>query len=127
MKTLDDLKIYSVKEFDYASIRDIESIEKKVKRGKRIRKRKYKNIVCAFDIETTGLPDIEHSFMYVWQACIFPDVIVGRTWNEFKSFLLRLVYYLEDNETIKPPSKNELNEWCVRNLNCAELHRLGMI
>lgn len=100
MKILDDLKIYSVKEYDYSILRDIETVEKKIKRGKRVQKRNYKNVVCAFDIETTGLSDIEHSFMYVWQVCIFPDVIVGRTWNEFKQFLLRASYYLEDNETL---------------------------
>lgn len=44
----------------------------------------YKDIITAFDIETTRLTDIEQSIMYVWQWQ-FGDglTIVGRTWAEF--------------------------------------------
>ena len=27
----------------------------------------YNKQICAFDIETTGLPELEQSIMYVWQ------------------------------------------------------------
>lgn len=69
-----------------------------VKRAKGQKKRKGERdlieIVCAFDIETTTvwLPDPEgpedekhpHSFMYVWQFQLGPDItLMGRTWQEF--------------------------------------------
>lgn len=47
----------------------------------------YKNLICAFDIETTRLTDIEQSFMYIWQFQIEDITIIGRTWKEFISFL----------------------------------------
>lgn len=49
---------------------------------------RYINIVTAFDIEATRLPDIEQAFMYVWQWQIGPDcLIMGRTWEEFLEVL----------------------------------------
>jgi len=54
-------------------------------------KKKYVSLVCAFDIETTRLPDIEQSFMYIWQFQIDDYYTVyGRTWDEFLDFLTRL-------------------------------------
>jgi hypothetical protein len=45
---------------------------------------RFADCVCAFDIETTRLTEIEQSIMYVWQFCIdFTGgedlVIMGRT------------------------------------------------
>lgn len=58
-------------------------------------KPKYIDIVTAFDIETTRLPDIEQSFIYVWQWQIGPDVLVmGRTWEEFEQFCSLLKAYI---------------------------------
>lgn len=56
-------------------------------------KKKYADLISAFDIETTKLyryPDGYLSFMYVWQWCIDDIVIVGRTWNEFLDFVSEL-------------------------------------
>lgn len=45
-------------------------------------KRKYKEIICAFDIETTRISDTE-SIMYIWQFQAGPDhTIIGRSWKE---------------------------------------------
>lgn len=56
--------------------------------GTRKLKRKYRDLIVAFDIETTGLPDIEQSVMYVWQLCIYGhQIIVGRTWEELRALL----------------------------------------
>lgn len=41
------------------------------------------DMVCCFDIETTYLPDIDQSIMYVWQFQLGDYTIVGRTWDEF--------------------------------------------
>lgn len=48
----------------------------------------YKNLVCAFDIETTRLRDIEQSIMYIWQFQIDEYcTVIGRTWPDFLAFL----------------------------------------
>ena len=48
---------------------------------------KYNTQVCAFDIETTGLPEIQQSIMYVWQFAIEDYVIIGRTWEELRTLI----------------------------------------
>ena len=41
------------------------------------------DLICAFDIEATRLPDIEQAIMYVWQWKIGPCLLMGRTWEDF--------------------------------------------
>lgn len=76
----------------------------KRKRGNQSTKtrRKYKDVVCAFDIETTALHDIEQSIMYVWmlQIGLEHETIIGRTWNEFTLTLQAIAEQLEDNEWV---------------------------
>lgn len=49
---------------------------------------KYKDVVLAFDIETTRLKDIEQSFMWVWMLQVGLDVtVVGRTWKQFTALI----------------------------------------
>ena len=65
------------------------------KRGKRAKSQRveYVNVVAAFDIETSVLHRMEngedepHAFMYVWQVAIESDVIMGRSWDAFFTFL----------------------------------------
>lgn len=58
----------------------------------------YKDVICAFDIETTRLADIEQSIMYIWMLHIHNHVtIIGRTWEELKSLFLQIREELEDN------------------------------
>ena len=47
----------------------------------------YNSQVCAFDIETTALTEIQQAVMYVWQFAIEDYVIIGRTWEEFKTLV----------------------------------------
>lgn len=54
------------------------------------RKVRYVSNICAFDIESTRLEDIEQSIMYIWQMQINEDTIIGRYWNEFMEFLLKI-------------------------------------
>lgn len=59
---------------------------------------KYKDVICAFDIETTRLADIEQSIMYVWMLHIHPHTtIVGRTWEEFHKLKKQIVSELGGN------------------------------
>lgn len=60
----------------------------------------YKDIICTFDIETTRIPDLDQSFMYIWQMCIGENVIVGRIWAEFKLLLSEFKNHLLDNEKV---------------------------
>ena len=64
---------------------------KKGNQGKRKNDTRYKDIVTAFDIETTRLPDVDQSFMYIWQWAFGPDLVVtGRTWNELDNLIVAL-------------------------------------
>ena len=64
----------------------------KFKTGNRGTKKRieYINVVCAFDIETTTLVDIEQAFMYVWQMQLDTFTVIGRTWEEFLQYTKRL-------------------------------------
>lgn len=54
----------------------------------RKKNKRYCNAVCAFDIETTTLPDLEQAIMYIWQFQLDETLtIIGRTWEEFLEFL----------------------------------------
>lgn len=58
----------------------------------------YFNEFLTLDIETSVInrgTDEAESFMYIWQASIHNVVVMGRTWQELKMFLYRLM------ETIK--------------------------
>ncbi|MBQ8426468.1 MAG: hypothetical protein IJX16_07500 [Clostridia bacterium] len=51
----------------------------------------YKDVLCAFDIETSRLPDIEQSIMYVWMFHIHHHfTIVGRTWEQFHKLIQQI-------------------------------------
>lgn len=55
-------------------------------------KPEYFNVYATFDIETTSVNNVEkpYAFMYIWQICIAHEVIMGRTWEEFLSFIQNL-------------------------------------
>lgn len=67
--------------------------------NQRTKKRvKYKDIITAFDIETTRLADIEQSVMYVWQWQFDEDyTVVGRTWEQFAAFQRKIAKILDDS------------------------------
>lgn len=53
----------------------------------------YANVICAFDIETTRLEEIDQSIMHIWQFALL-DIethsiacVYGRTWEEFQSLM----------------------------------------
>lgn len=69
------------------------------KRGKR--SRGYVDLVTAFDIETTRLTVEGHdqSIMYVWQWAFENDVVIGRTWDQWKVFVQRLNKVLNETDS----------------------------
>lgn len=69
-------------------------------RGKN--KRRYKDLLTAFDIETTSIDEIRQNVMYIWQWCFYWDqdnyfVVVGRTWSEFLTLCDKIAKALADD------------------------------
>ena len=76
------------------------TIEPPVKKRKR-KQYFYKDIVCAFDIETSRVPGTDDSVMYIWQFQIdMQCTIYGRTWEQFKDFIEYLESCLDLQEAI---------------------------
>lgn len=78
------------------TIAEIEA-QKRGKGNPKTRKKiKYKDVICAFDIETTRLPDVEQSIMYIWMLHIHHHItIIGRTWEELKHLFEQITSELE--------------------------------
>ena len=89
---------YTIDNYDYSIIKNA-PVQKRRKgnQGRRENKRKYKNLFCAFDIESTNDLTIEQAFMYIWQFQIEDCTIIGRTWDEFYIFLNRIKEQLDDD------------------------------
>ena len=93
MKTItvenQQVNIYNIFDFPYNRFTNISTVEKG--------KKKYAECICTFDIETTSMLyeecnilNTDFGFMYVWQFCIEGYVCCGRTWEEYKYFLIKL-------------------------------------
>lgn len=83
MRIMNGIRVYTVDEFPVDEILKIPRAKRKPgnQGGK---KTDYRNIITAFDIETTRLPEIEQSFMYIWSWAFGRDMVVyGRYWSEF--------------------------------------------
>ena len=63
-------------------------------------KKRYNSQICAFDIETTTIKEINQAVMYIWQFAIEHTVIVGRTWEEFKRLIKLLKAVTGDRTTL---------------------------
>ena len=82
--------IFKAEEFDTDFIKDI-PVCKRSRGNPHGKKKTYKDIITAFDIETSTLPDIEQNFMYIWQMQIGLDkTVIGRTWKEFFTLLKKI-------------------------------------
>ena len=90
-------EIYSYKNFPYDLYKGSPYYQKRKKKKDPVR---YRCMLMAFDIETTRLPEIDQSVMYVWQAAVNKSVCVGRSWKEFKRFLNRLTEGMPENGRI---------------------------
>ena len=91
--------IYKPQEYDFSKLENMDVITDK--RGNRAgrEKTRYKNVVTAFDIETSRVvtgwkkdrgeeTPVYNSFMYIWMFQIGKeDTIIGRTWEEYKEFI----------------------------------------
>ena len=60
----------------------------------------YKDIITAFDIETTYIKEIDQSVMYIWQWQFGDLSIIGRTWWDFTKFIRILCDHLAEDERL---------------------------
>ncbi len=92
-------KINTIDSFDY-SIIALAPCQKRRQgnQGRKNDKRAYKDLFCAFDIETTNDMELEQAYMYIWQFQIEDQTIIGRTWMEFKEFLHNCRMHLKQDE-----------------------------
>lgn len=91
--------IYNIDNFPYNIISNTECQKRrKGNPGTRMTKRKYKNLYCAFDIETTNDYSINQAYMYIWQFQIEDKTIIGRTWDEYLIFIERVNAKLKADE-----------------------------
>ncbi len=69
------------------------------KQGRRIgsHRRRYINMLAAFDIETTTV-NSRYSVMYIWQLQLGPEItVIGRSWKEFRILWDRLLAGLPED------------------------------
>ena len=95
------MDIKHVDTYDY-SIVEKAPLQKR-KRGNPAKRKnpvKYKDLFCAFDIETTNDLSINQAYMYIWQFQIEDQTIIGRTWSEFLEFMNRLESCLKTDEKL---------------------------
>lgn len=87
--------ITDVRQFDYDMICSLPVLDAKKD------ERHIIDIVTAFDIEATRLPEIEQAVMYIWQFQFGPDItVIGRTWIDFHIFIEKVKQRLKDRKLI---------------------------
>lgn len=84
--------------FPYDWLYEIPLVKRKSGNQRTKKRIRYKDLITAFDIETTRLVDIEQAIMYVWQWQFGDEItVVGRTWEEFEKFQRKLASVLADD------------------------------
>lgn len=96
---MDEKIIYNINNFPYSIIKETPCQKRRRgNQGRRNNKRKYKDLFCAFDIESTNDYSIGQAFMYIWQFQIDDHTVVGRSWDEYLTFCERLQEQLRSDE-----------------------------
>lgn len=103
--------LLTVENFDPSIFRKYDLVKKP--RGNPYKKDRtnYLDCICAFDIESTNLPDIKQAIMYIWQFQVDMDyTIIGRSWQSFLEMLEKIKQEL--GETKLPIFVHNLSyEW----------------
>lgn len=93
--------IYTAETFDYTIFENTPCQKRRRgNQGKRDNTRKYKDLFCAFDIESTNDLQLQQAYMYIWQCQIEDHTIIGRTWEEWLLFCEHMTAKLKDNEYV---------------------------
>lgn len=102
---------YTVDSFDYSKISAAGVCIPRRRKSKRESAYQVKNLVCSFDIETSRhhyrtetisgrrIPRYQ-SYMYIWMFAVETDVIIGRTWDEYKTHVQRIEECLGEYEKL---------------------------
>lgn len=84
-------ELISVKDFNCSLINEYGLVPKPKGNPHKKDRTDLKDVITAFDIESTNIREIKQAIMYIWQFQIGLDyTIIGRTWSEFIDFLQRL-------------------------------------
>ena len=83
-------------------IREVETSRRNPGNQRTRQVRKYKDLCCAWDIETARIPGTEEAAVYHWQMQLGPDhpTVYGRYLEEFPLFLDRLCEQLDPDKTL---------------------------
>ena len=88
--------VVNVNDFDYSILEGVKLVKRK--RGQ---KKKYYDLVCAFDIETTNVTRYRQAIMYIWQFQIDDKcTVIGRYWEEFIAFYNKLTEIFTDGKLV---------------------------
>jgi len=92
-------KVIAPEEFKIELLNNIKVQKRSVGNQGNKKKAKYKDIISAFDIETTRIKSIEQSVMYVWQWQFGNSLtVIGRTWEEFTKLCKLIKSSLKEGE-----------------------------
>lgn len=101
MKIGQNPMIIKSKDFDANIIKRIRDQPRPVGNQRTRARRVYKDIVCAFDTETTYIKDMDRSILYIWQFQLDEVcTIYGRTWKDFINFYERINAIMKEDEYI---------------------------
>ena len=93
--------VYTVETFPFELIAQAKHVKRKRGNNGGKSKRDLKDLVCACDIETSNIANIDQACMYIWQLQIDElGTIIGRTWDEYQQLLARVCDVLGENESI---------------------------
>lgn len=93
--------IIAPEQFDFEWLKNIKVQPRSVGNPGTKTKLYYKNIITAFDIETTRIKEIEQSVMYMWQWQFGKlYTVIGRTWEQFEILCNGINSVLKDGEMI---------------------------
>lgn len=88
-------------QFDHVWLNNIPQQKRNKGNPKTSQKFYYKDIVTAFDIETTYIKEIDQSVMYIWQWQFGHEVtVIGRTWDELRQFMKELLITLNGDRLV---------------------------
>lgn len=89
--------VVNASEFDFSIFQNL-PVQKKGQGHRTYDKKQYRDIICAFDIETTRIDEIEQAVMYIWQFQVGTYcTVIGRTWDEFLTFVQRIKQAIKDD------------------------------
>lgn len=88
-------------DFDYNWFKDLPVQKRKKGNQSSSQKYYYKDIITAFDIETTYIKEIDNSVMYIWQWQFGSKcTVIGRDWYSLRNFLKELKEILGDDRLV---------------------------